>query len=135
MSALCRRELDYLDKAEKCTLLQRAGIVGRSGPKGALTMEAHLAIPCMDAIAAGGSHSPACVKELNTDHLMQLKCVYPIAQRECIGCTTLHAQVLVHSTSFDSTSAKKNKTSVNRNNGVRDKSSFFCFYFGRKNCS
>ena len=88
-------------------------------------MEAHLAIPCMDAIAAGGSHPPARVKELNTDHLMQLTCVYPIAQRECIGCTTLHAQVLVHSTSFDSTSTKKNnKTSVNRNNGVRDKSSF-----------
>ena len=44
-SALLRRELDYLDEAEKQKLLQQAGIVCNIGPQDALAIKADLGVP------------------------------------------------------------------------------------------
>ncbi|KAL5463613.1 hypothetical protein EMCRGX_G032527 [Ephydatia muelleri] len=44
-SALLRRELDYLDEAEKQKLLQQAGIVCKIGPQDALAIKADLGVP------------------------------------------------------------------------------------------
>ncbi|KAL5516722.1 hypothetical protein EMCRGX_G002128 [Ephydatia muelleri] len=44
-SALLRRELDYLDEAEKQNLLQQAGIVCKIGPQDALAIKADLGVP------------------------------------------------------------------------------------------
>ena len=44
-STLLRRELDYLDEAEKQKLLQQAGIVCKIGPQDALAIKADLGVP------------------------------------------------------------------------------------------